>query len=52
MEKVNKDGVVGEWSGWGIEEAEGTWAAALGWRSVEVSLCGVMLDVGDLLTEL
>lgn len=43
LEKVNGEGLVGEWSGWGIEEAEGTWAAVLGWRSVEVSSCGVML---------
>ncbi|KAK3213636.1 hypothetical protein GRF29_28g522045 [Pseudopithomyces chartarum] len=35
LEKVNGEGLVGEWSGWGIEEAEGTWAAVLGWRSVE-----------------
>lgn len=38
LASLNKDPLVGQWSGWGIEDDEGTWAAILGWNHVEVSL--------------
>lgn len=37
LETLNKDNLVGQWSGWGIEAGEGTWAGMLGWKSVDVS---------------
>ena len=35
---LNKNDLTGQWSGWGIEDDEGTWAAILGWKDFDVSL--------------
>ncbi|KAJ4356761.1 uncharacterized protein N0V89_004797 [Didymosphaeria variabile] len=35
LETVGKDGMAGQWSGWGVEGDEGTWAGILSWKGGE-----------------
>jgi len=39
VESLSKEGDVKTWIGFGIDNAEGTWAGLLGWDSVEVCAC-------------
>lgn len=37
VESFDEGALMGQWSGWGIEDAEGSWAGIVAWKDDHVS---------------